>query len=501
MGVYTVPMLISKTDYMLWRECPKNAWLRAHKPDVYYASELTDFEKSIIDTGVEVEELARGLFRDGVLVAGCLEDARQTTEELLAARTSTLFQPIFERDGFVAAVDLLQYNSATDGYTIREIKSSTKPKEEHLYDVAFQTLLLRRCGMKIERVFIIHLNPNYMRLGGLDLANLFASADITTKVDKIAETVAREIEEARTYLVGDEPVGSCSCIYKGRSRHCSTFHYSNPHVPEYGVHDIARIGNSPKKLKEMIDAGVFALENIPTHIELSDIQRAQVRAYSSGETIIKKEAIAGELEKLKFPLYFIDYETCPSAIPLFDHYLPYHHVPFQYSLHVLGSPGEALIHKEFLHTAHEEPSELFVSSLRENIDSIGSIIVWNKTFESGINKDIARRLPDAQGFIANLNDRIYDLEGIFSKQYYVHKNLWGKVSIKNVVPVLAPQLNYSSLEIQDGGTASITWSKIVSGCHSEEECNQLREALKEYCGMDSYAMYAIWRALHDMVAS
>src|SRR5260370_27472529 len=172
-------MLISKTDDLLWRECPKNAWLRVHKPDVYYASELTDFEKSIIDTGVEVEELAHGLFHDGVLITGCLEEARQTTQELLAARTATLFQPIFERDSFVAPVDVLEYNSATDGYTIREIKSSTKPKEEHLYDVAFQTLLLGRCGMKIERVFIIHLNPDYVRLGDLDLASLFAPADMT----------------------------------------------------------------------------------------------------------------------------------------------------------------------------------------------------------------------------------------------------------------------------------------------------------------------------------
>jgi hypothetical protein len=500
--LYIAVARISKTDYLLWRECPKNAWLKVHKPDIYFASELTEHEKSLIDTGIEVELVARGLFPDGLLITGGGEERRLATQNLLDARTPTLFQPIFERDGFLALVDVLHLNKEMGAYSIREIKSSTKLKEEHLSDVAFQTLLLRRCGLKIERAFVVHLNSDYVRRGDLDLASLFATADITAMVDEIAETAAHEIEEARAYLLNDvEPSGSCSCIYRGRSRHCTTFRYSNPQVPEYSVHDIARIGNSPKKLKEMIDAGVFALEKIPTHIELSGIQRAQVRAYNFGETVIKKEAIAGELKKLKFPLYFIDYETYPSAIPLFEHYSPYDHIPFQYSLHIAETPGAELIHKEFLHTAPGDPSELFARSLQKDIGSAGSIIVWNKTFESGINEDLARRLPEFQGFISNLNDRLYDLKEIFSNQYYVHKNLWGKVSIKNVLPVLAPHLNYSSLDIQDGGTASVTWSKIVSGRLSEEECNQLGEALRKYCGMDSYAMSAIWRALLDMVAA
>jgi hypothetical protein len=239
---------ISKTDYMLWRECPKNAWLKIHKPDVYYASEVAEFEESIIDNGIEVEEVARGLFPDGLLIVGRSEEARQTTRRLLAAEAPTLFQPIVEQCGFVAAVDVLEFNSETRGYTIREIKSSTKQKEEHLYDVAFQTLLLRRSGMKIDRVYVVHLNPHYIRFGDLDLPNLFAGVDMTAMVDEIAGTITREIEEARAYLSHDvEQVGPCTCIYKGRSRHCRTFRYSNPHVPEYGVHDISRIGSSPKK--------------------------------------------------------------------------------------------------------------------------------------------------------------------------------------------------------------------------------------------------------------
>lgn len=491
--------VLSKTDYVLWRECPKNAWLRKHRPDIYGACELTEFEKSIIESGIEVEQVARGLFPEGVLVEGRDEAGQERTRQLLAAKSRTIFQAIFERDDLFAVVDAIQYNEDTDGYTIYEIKSSTKPKDDHLYDLAFQVLLLRRCGLKIDRACITHLNPKYVRSGDLDLTALFVHEDMTAKVDEVATTVTREIETAQNYLsADDEPVGPCSCIYRGRSNHCTTFAHSNPQVPAYGVHDIARIGDSPKKLKEMVDAGIFTLDKIPTHINLSEIQKDQIRAYNSGATTVRRAEIAAELGMLKFPLHFIDYETYPSAIPLFDGFSPYHHIPFQYSLHIVNAPDEEPVHHEFLSLGMEDPSLPLTAALREQIGQTGAIVVWNKRFESGINKAIATRNPDAEGFMNDLNARIYDLMDIFTKHYYVHKDLWGKASIKYVLPVLVPELNYQALDIQEGGSASIAWMKVASGRLGEAESDRLQRALREYCRMDSYAMYAIWRSLREM---
>src|SRR5436853_630663 len=84
---------ISKTDYILWRACAKNAWLRIHKPDVYYSTEVTEYERSIMEMGVEVERVARALFPDGAIVTGSQPDALQETRSLIAPNTPTLFQP------------------------------------------------------------------------------------------------------------------------------------------------------------------------------------------------------------------------------------------------------------------------------------------------------------------------------------------------------------------------------------------------------------------------
>jgi len=497
---YSRMSCISKTDYVLWRECAKNAWLKLHRPDIYYAAELTEFEQSVIYAGMEVEAVARGLFPDGILVTGSTTEAQQKTTGLLIANTRTLFQPVFEKDGLLAAIDVLQFDDETGGYAIHEIKSSTQIEEQHLYDLAFQVVLLRKNGRKVSRAYLVHLNPNYTRQGDLDLANLFLSVDMTSRVDQIADSVAAEMEQARTYLLAEtEPKGSCSCIYKGRSRHCSTFRYSNPDVPEYGVHDIARIGNSPEKLKELVDAGVLKLDQVSSDIKLSDAQKTQVRVYRTGETVLDKKAIVREFGELNFPMHFIDYETYAPALPQFDCFSPYDHIPLQYSVHIVGSPGEEPIHCDFLHSLRDDPTASFLHSLQQHVGSFGAIIVWNKSFESLVNDRIAHRLPEVRNYLAEVNDRIYDLKDIFEKQYFVHRDLVGKVSIKRVLPVLAPELSYSRLAIQNGATAALAWSQLLSGELSERESADLGEKLRAYCALDSYGMVAIWRALVGLV--
>jgi Domain of unknown function(DUF2779)/Domain of unknown function DUF83 len=491
---------ISKTHYTRWRGCAKNAWLSIHKPELFSGIELSEYDRSVMESGIEVEQVARNLFSGGVLVTGSPAEARRSTAELVAQGTSTLFQAQFERDQLLAAIDVLRCDSKSNEVSIYEIKSSTKVKEEHIYDLAFQVMLLRMHGFNVGRAFLIHLNPDYVRQGDLDIQQLFITVDMTGRIDLISGEVATEIRDARKYLLAEaELKGPCSCIYRGRANHCSTFVYSNPDVPSYSVHDISHIGNSPNKLRALIDAGVFSLGDVPEHIVLNASQKTQVRVYRSGETVIEKEAIERELAGLAFPLHFIDYETFSPALPRFTNYSPHDRIPVQYSLHIVGAPTEEPIHRDFLFVGSNDPTADFLSSLQQHVGSFGAIIVWNKTFESQVNDAIARRVPEAKNYGVDFYDRLYDLKDIFSKQYFVHKNLYGKVSIKQVLPVLAPELSYSALKIQDGTSAATAWSKIMSGELSEKECADLREQLKKYCSMDSYGMYAIWRALIQIV--
>lgn len=493
---------ISKTDFLVFCECSKNAWIKIHKRDVYESFPLSEFEKSIIQTGNEVEEYARTLFPGGVLVEGRDAAAVARTQALIDAKTAVIFQPVFIVDGFLAAADILRYNATADAWDLYEVKASNSTKESgdrsHVADLAFQSAVLTDAGIRLGKRYIMHLNGEYVRGEALDVDALFVSDDMSEAIEELMDETREKMARAKTYLSFEtEPTGVCMCIYKGRGKHCTTFSYSNPEIPDYSIHDIARIGSSKAKLKELADREIWTIDDLPEQMEFSKNQQAQIDAYRHG-THRDMLGIREELDPLVFPLYFLDYETYPSAIPRFAGFSPYQQIPFQFSLHIVDAPESEPRHVEFLHVTSDDPTPGFAAALKEYIGPVGSIIVWNKKFEMGRNDEVAERLPEYAPTMAAINSRVYDLMDVFTKQHYVDAKFVGSTSIKYVLPVLAPELSYKSLTIQEGGTASEKWNQMTSGNLPKEECEEIAQNLRDYCKLDTYAMYAIWKKLYEI---
>lgn len=493
-------MTISKTDYLEYRECKKNAWVRKHKPEIYKKFPPSDFDKLLMKSGQEVEAVARRLFPNGLLVKGLDAIAQATTLSYIENKQSVIFQAVFQHGGILAATDVLEYDADALAYNLYEVKSKNSiDKKTNYHDAAFQVNLLNNCGIKVNKVFIIHLNKEYIRFKDLDIQNLFTIADITEEVNKILEEVALETVSALKYLSQDElPKGNCQCVYKGRNGHCTAFGHINPDIAKYSVHDIARIGSSKKKLADLIDRNIFLIDEILDATNFSDIQQNQIHVHKTGTKIIDKEAIAKELNSLRFPLYFIDYETFDAALPRYDGHAPYTQIPFQFALYVLDSPDAEPRLLEFIHSDTDNPDKHFVNAMKEHLGNEGHVIVWS-SFEESRNKELAERIPEMYDFLMSINNRIYDLIEIFSKQYYVDKDFLGKTSIKNIMPILAPHLSYKELAIQDGGAASTMWNRLYTEDLSKDERENIINSLKKYCGLDAYAMYAIWKVLHTLV--
>ncbi len=496
-------MKLTKTDYLIYRDCGKNAWLKIHKPDIYYAKPLSAFDQGIIETGNEVDELARNLFPGGVLLMS--RDAYEETMELVNSHINVIYQPVFETEKYKIVCDIIVWDDLSQVYDLYEVKASNsgenkKVKDElYSYDIAFQYLVLKELNIPIGKLNLVRLNSEYVRGGDLDIDNLFSIEDFTENVLNIIEVVSEEMKNTYEILSSNvEPFGSCKCITRGRSSHCTTFSYSNPDVPPYSVHDISRIGSSKSKLAELIDRGIFKIEDVPEDFPLSEKQRNQVMATQTGKIFMDKEEISKFLNAISTPISFLDYETFAAGIPRYTGFSPFNQITFQFSLHVVNNIEKDPEHFEFIFTESTNPDVAFIEALKKYLPETGHIIVWNKSFEMGRNKDLARRNPEYQIFLDGINSRVIDLMDIFTNQHFIHPKFKGKTSIKYILPVLAPDLSYKALDIQEGATASNTWDLIVSDGYTREEAKEKTEQLLTYCELDTLAMYRIWKYLIEL---
>ena len=432
-------MKLSKTDFLIYRDCAHNVWVKIHASEIYRAKPLSLFEQGLLETGNEVDRVARELFPHGVLVG---RGDAEGTARLVAERAPVLYQPVFETERFTTACDILVWDAARGVYDLFEVKSSTNgndKKELYTNDLAFQAEVLRANGVPLGRLMLVRLNGDYVLGEALGVQALFALDDFSESVATISEAVAGEMATAYQLLQSETPLPApCGCMTKGRSAHCTCFSYINPTVPDYSVHDISRIGLSKRKLAELVDRGILAVADVPDDFELSEAQANQVRAAKTGRGMIDEAAIGDFLGAMSYPVAFLDYETYPCAIPRFAGYSPYDHIPFQFSLDVIDRPGGELVHYEFLHTTPDCPDAALLAALQAAMPTSGSVVVWNQTFERGINDRLAERNPGARDFLGGVDVRIVDLMDVFAMQAYVHPEFRGKTSIKNILPVLVP---------------------------------------------------------------
>lgn len=504
-------MPLSKSSFLPYLQCPAWFWFAQHKPEVLKATAMNDFEQMLADQGKMVELEVYKLFPEAVRMKAKGMEAIQETNDLIRHVTPYIAQGAFSTNDFFAQADLvhLKENGALDLYEIKSSSSmqnaglddpsDTSAKEDHVTDLAFQYNVITNAGYNVERLYLIELNKDYYRQGALDYARLFTFNDVTKQVISCAESLNENMKDALDTMHSIEEPITCGCKYKSRKNQCPAFAHLHPEMMDYGVYDLVRIGNSLNRLRSMVDAGIYKISDIPDDYELLESHRDQVNAWNHNLVTIKHAEIATQLNTLIFPLYFLDYETTSTAIPVYDGMQPNEHVPFQYSLHVIPDIGEEMLHVGYLHREQQNPIHSLSSQLIKHIGDTGTIVVWNKSFETKCNKNMASIETDVSEFLLGMNDRIFDLMEIFSKRLYVHKDFKGSSSIKKVLPVVVPSLSYSDLSIADGGTATSQWRRMVYELEDAGEKEKIYQNLWDYCRMDTLAMVDIYLFLTEAV--
>ena len=253
----------------------------------------------------------------------------------------------------------------------------------------------------------------------------------------------------------------------------------------------------------MYNRGNISLKDVLDNESLNDKALMQVKHLLNDlNPNINIDNINEFLEQIRFPLYFLDFESYQVIIPTIDGTKPYQQICFQYSLHYYLEDGGKLYHKEFLSDDYDgNPMYGLCEQLCKDIPLDSCVLVYNKGFECSRLNEMATLFPEFSNHLLNISNNIIDLVIPFINQDYYVKEIGSSWSIKKVLPALYPadpNLDYHNLDqVHKGDEASAAFLSLKS--LSPKEQNKLRNNMLKYCELDTYAMVKIWQRFNDIV--
>lgn len=493
---------LSKSKYCRIAQCQKMFWMDTYKPE-----EKVDANKEkIFATGTKVGELAKGIFGKYVDIEYSANKTKMIEETIKAMESGAkvITEASFAYNNNFCSVDVLKV--LDDGVEIYEVKSSTQSRKIYEIDVSYQYYVLKNLGYNVKKACLVHINNEYIFHKKLELKKFFKIEDVTEIAISSEQDVEDNIKNINEFMekwtAKKEPntdIGEhCSNPYD-----CEYWEYCTRKLPKPNVFDLRDGIQKSTKFKYYYD-GIISFEDLlPVIKNEKNIEQINFEL-NNLEPKIDKQAIKELLNSLKYPLYFIDYETCQMAIPEIEGTNPYQQLPFQYSLHIIKEKGAKIEHKEFLADINDKDFiRHFAESMIKDMPENGSVIIYNKSFEPARNNEIARMYPDLKDELDRINSNIVDFMVPFKQRKFYMTEMHGSASIKQVLPALYPndpELDYHNLPVvHNGAEAADTFLSLRD--KSKEEQEEIRHGLLVYCELDTLAMVKIWEKFNEVIKS
>ncbi len=487
---------LSKSRFVAGAQCHKLLWWTVHEPE---ADELQPDKvlQDRFDQGRQVTTLARQRFPGATFIHFGPEASRiEATRLALDFGAPGILEAAFSADGVFAAVDVLLREG--EGYTLIEVKSSSQLKDDHIPDAAIQTHVLRRSGVDVRRVEVMHLNKEFRHP---DQGDFFVREDITPLVEALLPQAPKMIAAQTAALAGGLPEIAIG-LHCFEPRPCPFHDRCWPADP----HHISTLyNNGPKRTCQFMAQGVHSVWEIRPTEKLPDAAKRQLKAVKQGTMIVEpglRSALDGALGTGL--LGYLDFETISRAVPVWDGLGPWRATVVQFSYHerrssVVGSrSSDDYTHAAYLAEGPGDPRPELVERMLEATRKAERIVMYSSFERSRIN-ELADQVPAFADDLKALAAKLVDLLPIVRNHVY-HPDFKGSFSLKYVLTPLVPDLTYNDLAIVDGQVASVEIARLLFVAHLVEDRDQLRRDLLAYCERDTWAMVRLVERLKELAA-
>jgi hypothetical protein len=506
---------LSKSKVQAYDQCPKRLWLELNPPaGVHLVND--DAQDLILARGTKFGEAVRACFDEGVLINGRVpSDAVLETAEALQQFKSgkprvPIFGAAFERDGVVVYVDILE-PLPDQGWALIELKSSIyqegdRPKAHHVRDAATQALVVRKCGLNVERVELGYPDGRFVLPPSQSIEGILSRIDVTARAQSLSTEIENSIAQALKVAEREAPpertVGAhCSKPYGcAFLPYCAGAYRRDADSLQVPVWHLTAQPNA-KIVADLMQEGFRDLAVVPEERLSKPIHRRIRRVAQTGR-FYADERLLTHLKMQPYPRYFLDYETINLPFPLWVGTRPGERVTFQFSLHKWISEEGPLEHVEFIGDLLDDPRALLAQTLAEAIEQDGRVYAWNGASTEGpITRELADYAPSQRVKLEWIAQSCRDNDPVkWFREWFYHPAMCGSWSLKSIAKAVLPISPYSALEVGNGVDAMREYERFLKMSPGPER-DSLRGQLLEYCGTDTEVVIDVWRAVERLAPS
>jgi len=486
---------LSKSTFLRGIQCPKSLYL--YKNNFGLRDKLSATKEAIFSRGNSVGLLAHKLFPNGKDCSppSSLKflEGLAKTKDCINNSEALIYEACFQAEGVYSALDILEFKNQE--YTAYEVKSASKISSIYIMDAALQYFVISRNGIQLKDFFLVYVDTSYVREKKLDPERFFKKKSILRKVLELQPYVEEKVAELKRMLaegvepnlpIGEHCHSPYSCDFIGTCR------------GDLANDSIFFLNGASKQLiYSLYNSGIKGISQLDDSFPFNSEQRIQFDSIKNATDFIDPSKIKAFVESVSYPIYFLDFELFMPAIPLFEGTSPYQHIPFLYSVHKKMLPESELSHFSFLADWGYDPTEKFIESLLIDLGEHGDILVFDATHEIRVLNKAAHLFPKFKPAIDKLLKRIKDLSMPFQQKYFYTKEMKGSYSMKTLLPIIAPELSFDDLKIKNGVSALTAFEHLATETDLFK-LQETREALIEYCKLDTYGLVKIFQLLEHL---
>ena len=507
---------LTKTLFKKGLECPLKLTVNYKSPD-----EKNEFLSALADGGFQAEELSRLHYRPGYLIDDRdYANSLKNTNDLLKKPDSIIYEAAFLHENLFVRTDILvktgnvikvievkakSFDSTMNNVFINNSGRIRPEWRLYLFDLAFQKYVVQKSYPEYSIQSYLMLADKSKRASIDGLNQLFqitknpnSRTGIDVKVESI-EDIGDPIMEPRNLsgLINDIISKDIHKIhglsFKSLVENFTELYTNQKEInwKDYNGHvcrecwmEQFNIGDEDKlrpniyelwqfrNQKTLFKSNIFFLdqlqksdfdEPLETHLSIKNRQLLQIEKRVN-ESLNKPvdfyldvDNLRDEMLEWKFPLHFIDFETCTSALPFTKGRHPYEQIAFQYSHHIIYSDGKIEHKSEYINAEPGMfPNYDFVRSLKKDLEFDNGSVFKYATHENSILNAIYDQLIDSDekdknelmDFIQSVTNKKENNKLIWSgerdmidmcdlvKKYFYDSYMKGSNSIKVVLPAV-----------------------------------------------------------------